>query len=932
MDDIKINPTSSVPNEPQKIDLASVADSSQPAAEPTHELPAQGVELKPVETFSLGGGATDTPNGLLEPTVPDASVPETPLATPAETTPSPIETPILIESSQNPSPVEAVNVPAASPTISEQPAVAGTEQPPQLEPLPPPSAELAEAVTGIPQPTPEEKAGMSKKTKIGLIVGGVFVVAAATGALLYFGQGGPFKGQVAAPSDVTKYSAVELCPTDYYAPKTSAYLPDRSLDLSVAKAQLLPFTPEGIKAVDTAKDTVNLINKNNAEALSVVGGANADLTGTAQPGISSETATLETSEQPGISSETATLGEESALPLTIQTSNLNDVLPVGSDVTVPEGCYPIPHDHLAQGNDQCGLIEQLYLDPSGYRLNDETKKNLEGWHMKCSPPPVEVNTLCGENQETGPIGTAPTCICKQGYFDVSFALPEGASAVTTNPFVGTAAPVDTIQQTSALVCWNCEKLLTGIDNYKKQLEAATTVDEKTILEERIKNLEDIAKRNDCEKPVVTQEICGENEYRDASGTCVCDDHFKKSATANICVYNCEIVISKILDMRKSATISADTQLMADLAAIEKEAVANKCVVPKEKTACEQYLDDSNNAFNDGNYDLYYENSKKYIDADCSGKTPTDCEKILDEGVSINRVIRSTAGAAPPIKYNDVLTKLKGEYYANSTCNKTETRCSELAAEYGGSQASAAPTNLRTDQISPTHLDTVNLKDLNITDAITPGTVFNDDREYYDKYCKTKELSCDEVRSSLTLDKIRTLDVTADIRSKYELCLVVPTINTSPSASTSTSTPTPTSTSTPTPTSTSTPTPTSTSTPASTSTPTSTPTPTPAPAASIPPVVNTVETETASIDTTKVSAPVSPATPSADEQEQTIPPVVETAHPAAPETAVVPTPTYEEVPPAITPTGPESYIYLVGFVVAQIYFFRRKIYALFVSMI
>jgi hypothetical protein len=68
--------------------------------------------------------------------------------------------------------------------------------------------------------------------------------------------------------------------------------------------------------------------------------------------------------------------------------------------------------------------------------------------------------------------------------------------------------------------------------------------------------------------------------------------------------------------------------------------------------------------------------------------------------------------------------------------------------------------------------------------------------------------------------------------------------------------------------------------------------------------------------------VSPAAPGAPVIHSSAPVTVVT-----PSTPVATSAPVKEIPPTITPTGPEVYIYLIGFVVGQLYFFRRKVFAL-----
>lgn len=107
-------------------------------------------------------------------------------------------------------------------------------------------------------------------------------------------------------------------------------------------------------------------------------------------------------------------------------------------------------------------------------------------------------------------------------------------------------------------------------------------------------------------------------------------------------------------------------------------------------------------------------------------------------------------------------------------------------------------------------------------------------------------------------------------------------------------------------------------PPSPSSPIASPTPAPSSPVSLP-----ITTPSAPvIATTSTPAVVSPAAPGAPVIHSSAPVTVVT-----PSTPVATSAPVKEIPPTITPTGPEVYIYLIGFVVGQLYFFRRKVFAL-----
>jgi len=940
----------SLPNALNPPPVAEDTKVDQPAIDPASDLTIQQ-QNPPLNEVSSAGEVSSAPAENILPSV------ENQQPSAADQQPSAYNTRQSPENSQ--SSQYSIQMPSSETELSQQ------------EPLPAPSAELVEAVTGIPPETPASNTGMSKTKKIGIIAGSVFIVALAVGSLFYFGQGWVFKGQVAPSNTDLKYAAVALCPTDYYAPKKTA------MDFSVAKAQLLPFTPAGINAVKDAKNDASILNKIDQQTANVVKEISGETAASTKQGIiseseraSSQADTLPQSTivgtqagvlpqsttvgtQAGVLSQSTTVGTQAGV--LSQSTTVNDSEPGGSsesttseqlqlqkntasgavaplkagtDLPVPEGCLPIPHDDLTQGNDQCGLIDQIYLDPSGYRINEETKDHIEQWHNICHPPNTAVTTnICGENQVAASGATAPTCVCAEGYFDVSSALSVGLTAQLDTRLKDTAVP-------STLTCWNCAKLLSEIANYKSQLNSVATPDEQTAIQDKISRLEELSSRYQCGQSVTTQsteQACKEHELRDATGACVCEINYKKAASTDICVYDCDAAIAHIIELRKNSTSQGDTSAQVELKALEAEAEANSCEVPQTKSECEINLETANNAFNNQDYDTFYEYSKKYVDANCSGSTNTDCRKILAKGVAINRILAVLAGTASPAKYTDELERLKAEYYSNSLCNNTATRCAEIEASMNNP---TAPLASREDMIDRPVNDNINSNQrstdgLSITDEVKPSNVFKDDREYYQTYCQQTELTCDEIKARFTLNDVQKLDLTEEQRTKYNACFAAmePSSREIPPAAPDANPP-----------------PTSGSSPSSPAITVTTPPPQPptsAPAASQSslPAPNIVSTsaKTATIDASKVSAPVAPVTSSSAYKEQTLqlsPEIAkpEPTHASAPNLAPAPavTPVNQEVPPQITPTGPESYLYFALIALIQLLFFRKKIWAFFMQ--
>ena len=792
MDDIKITPTGDDPTAggtpqsggnaeapvPASFDLRFGDKSPEPQNVPGASQLIETAPSTPV--IDLNVQSEPTLSATPEPVMTDVA--PAPEAVMTDTAPAPdaVMTDVAPapEVATTPSPVMAETVPAEAPKTEITPVVQVAPAP-AAEPsfdLPTPSPELIEAATGEPQPLPEDLPQKSGLLKTSLIAGAILLVVIAAGATFIFGKGWPFKGQFVAPESPTHFSgAVVLCPTGYYAPKAAAFKPDTPNDLKLAKAQVMQYLDTELSAVDKAKDAAALVEKNNQAIRSVSDAVTGTSPATApeQPGILMESATME--EQPGILMESATMPG---------TNGITDMpsTQVGT-ADVPPGCFPIPVDALGKGQEQCTLIDELYLDPAAYRLNEETKAQLEEWNLKCNPPAmVETKNTCGDNQQ--PALTTNKCICKEGFIDVSSIAIPGTNAVVALD-TAAVAPVDTARN---IVCWDCEMLQTGIDETRVKLEQATTLDEKMQIQEKINALEELAVRNGCSTATPVEVACSDNEVRDVSGACICQDGYFKETISGKCI-DCPMLVKEIIALRENPTTSPDDTLTSALLVREREALANKCEVPvKELTQCEQYNENMKNAFNSGDYDTFYVNSQKFIDENCSGKTSDKCNSLLAKGAAVSKILQTATEGEVIGKYNAEMSSIKDSYYSDAICNNVERRCAQLEPVYGNQPAAVAPagttapvgagappstngvTNLPSESLNPAILND-NLTEI----AITPDTIFNDDEEYYQKYCIKKELTCDEINRQYKPADLDKLDITATERARYLACMPVPEV-------------------------------------------------------------------------------------------------------------------------------------------------------------
>ncbi|MCC7197267.1 PKD domain-containing protein [Candidatus Peregrinibacteria bacterium] len=894
--------------------------------------------------------------------------------------------------------------------------------------------------------------------KTGLIIAGSVVAVGAVVAAVFFGQNGwPFKGELTAVNEATRFVALTLCPDDQYMPKQT----DTALKL--VESAFVPANAQS--AINTELSDVRILDKatsiNLQDASRLLNEVNtvdttADTLNT-EFQASNELVPL----QYDINQYQATMELAPSLQY-----NLNNQYQATMQVA-PEyevTCKDIPHDNLIPGERECEAIDLLYADPTGYLLNDVTKQHLEEWYQMCHP---KTEVQCGVNEDYSK--ETNECVCKEGYFDIGAEVADMEKTdtlATTDEVVAETfsyaeitdkmmleAPLegtrllytDSINTRSR--CMNCDDINGYLEKYQTQLATETDETMKVALQARIDRLNQIAEKYGCKKPTVK---CAEDQVLTSDGVCECPAYSYLDESTQKCTFDCKKIVNSIISLRDSPTKTPETE--KQLNEFMDLAAKNQCEIPEEKTICQTYEEDAQKALSEKNYDAYISISMKLLSADC-GREVNSCQRTLAEGSLVKRVQDMVQGNTElEEKYKARMEELRGEYYSNEEC-RDDNRCTEIEATRTKEDTTVTmldETNAETFRITEyanMELAPLNLEysEVYLTDRInyelTPSEVFEDDKEYYDKYCQKPELTCEELLKRYNLDSstpqnsslVTTLDVSPEVQDQLNRCLTPtrefipenPTLTCEPSTrnattgqvvtwtatvdgvldknsvtyewsedaigtgesvtatyntegeknvlvvasiagdpslrATCSTNVTPISPVQPPPPTAPVPGPTPAPAPAPTPPPTapaiapptppspvSSPTPTPPPAsAAIPAVTPPTPPPTAPAiappspsspiasptpsPSTPVSLPIT--TPSAPVIATTTKPVAVTpvapgapvVHSSAPEVippVVVPE---KEVPPTITPTGPEVYIYLIGLAVGQLYFFRRKVF-------
>lgn len=284
--------------------------------------------------------------------------------------------------------------------------------------------------------------------------------------------------------------------------------------------------------------------------------------------------------------------------------------------------------------------------------------------------------------------------------------------------------------------------------------------------------------------------CGANQVADSNGQCVCQNNYKVDTTQKVgltqstsseqttgpanlnptqkvCIYDCESTITQIKDLQALPTTP---ELALQLQQLQSDAQANKCALPElsdDQKICNQYQSDAGTALAAEKFIDYFSASKKYIEANCSGKDGNQCQQKLAEVNILNDLINKTQDPSQKTVLKAQRAKLKDNYYSDPTCNQIQTRCQELEPIYGlngsgaGDQTGAVPA--ATDQTGATQQTESQQSQITFPE-LTPAKIFNDDKDYYNQYC-----GCDQLITKYADVNLATSDITDSEKAKLETC-------------------------------------------------------------------------------------------------------------------------------------------------------------------
>jgi hypothetical protein len=800
-------------------------------------------------------------------------VPEAPALTQTETVPTEVPAMAPVET-----PVEAAIVPAETPAAEATPAET-------------PGMAVSEAVV-------PKKSGLLKTV---LIAGAVLVVVGAAGAAVFFGKGGPFKGQL----EVTNMTNAplrfatdqNLCPTDEYKPMVS-----------------LMVQPDGLVSA-------GLFNSSIPKANAAFSLQNLSISPSSFDAPLSSTLLLNPPPPPPppIMVQTMTMQTTPAATCTAITITPSQLYigqtALSAKVTYSDGkSYSTVVTWTGIGGTFINNTIQEQQSSADFMSTFATSSNVEG-----SSATAKVTGATGANnspacQEGVTVSTPPPILVQ------SITMQTVETVQIINPVSPPPVLIETMQTTEPLVCEpiphdnltpggeQCilvDTLYGSPDSYLLNDETKSHLNEwYSTCHPPVETSETQTTSETMPVPPVTQAVleCGQNEIM-SDAVCVCSQGFERNGDTEKCEYDCSAALNTINSLKSSPTTESTPEASAELNRLESAYSEFECQAPptEEISQCRQFQNAATEAFDSGNWDTYLTSINLYIDNNCSGRTDNQCDALLAEASTVSTVLNYTAESPSHAKYLAQLGELRASYYADAECANPD-RCSALEPIYGGSQEPSGEGNLQSSPDVVPSLVPVYLE-------LTPGSVFNDDQQYYNENCKP--LSCEEIRAKYTGVDLNSLDITPEKRASYAACLVVPE-----------ETPTIVSPLAPPPSGGGRPpgyVPPAPPSPPTIVSPIISP-PAPPPAVTPPVVV----TQTQAIEPVKapifpIKTIITPAPAPAPTPEPA--PALRPSAPEEPKPVVV-----KDVPPEITPTGPEVYIYLIGFIGIQLFLFRRKILA------
>ncbi len=356
------------------------------------------------------------------------------------------------------------------------------------------------------------------------------VVLASAAAAIYFKFGFPFKGSL---------TGTVSCPTGYYAlnpTRPSAFfVPQNGFNFayaaSLAASPSAPSSAPSTTALSGRSATTagsnplknisatpagTTVNSNTpANNSSNMAGPTPTSTPTPTPTSTSPTPSPNPSPTAPTLTATPTPNPTSTTTTTESTTTTSPPAPTTSDTTIPStsttpdlDCKAIPHQKITpDDNADCSLIDELYNNQPAYILNDQTKTDLQGWYNSChlststeksstvpnrpaanslTPPPpspspspsITIQTTCPSGQLPDSVTGACTCDLDHGYFELKIA-----NAFTVSP----TAP-------KPLNCQNCDQMAARLTDINKNLSSAI---QSTELQAGKTALENAIKENNC---------------------------------------------------------------------------------------------------------------------------------------------------------------------------------------------------------------------------------------------------------------------------------------------------------------------------------------------------------------------------------------------------------------------------------------------------
>lgn len=553
-------------------------------------------------------------------------------------------------------------------------------------------------------------------------------------------------------------------------------------------------------------------------------------------------------------------------------------------------CRPIITEEITVNTLQCDLIMQLNEDPDAYFLNDATKRTLEStWMDACTPKDEQEIISCEYPKTLSP--TSGACECPAGF------EPKGEEC--------------------EIQCEYFQDIVTQLSTGGGDPDTNTDIEIQRTIQ--------YASEFGCDITVPLEEIVTETSI-------------------------CDTLASSMVDAQRAGELRGfqvtAMRYIEELCAPEM----NICQEILVKTVINNAVMSASNLAFDANYYTSLNETLKreyYANPDCNNVAER-CEEIK-RTVDANTSDANTSDGTNDADTSDGILMVDGSSDPSDTLIDTDSDNGDptngnnftdyVSYNVGDTNGDAATTDSESDQSLFTRDQ---IDELAISTELNAGSVFNDNTEYYGENCIEVPPPTTGDRTPTTTETAPPEDTTGDRQGEEEEAneelvldaareeddlgrgadddddLLSPALleededdgvvladlgdDDTPTAGGSTFVPP----------SSSTPS-TGSGSAASPSSSFSTP----------PPSAQPTDTKDTALPPTTVLTPPAPVLHAG--APEVVPPTPQ------PITPPVITPTIEpekpaDMPPEITPTGPETLIYLLGLALAQLYLFRRKIYA------